>query len=43
MMSCNFVQAFGSVRACICNQQINHEEGQRVQIAAAYQMNIDVK
>ena len=43
VMSFNFVQAVESVQACICNQQINHEGAQRVQIAAVYQMCIVLK
>ena len=43
VMSCNHVQAVASMQACICNQQINHEAAQRVQIAAVYQMSIVLK
>jgi hypothetical protein len=42
-ITANHVQAVASVQACICNQQINHEGAQRVQIAAVYQMCIVLK
>lgn len=43
VVRCNFVQAITSVQACICNQQINHEGAQRVEIAANHQMRIVLK